>query len=328
MFNSTHTLVGLAMTRAGLGRGTPWATATAALAANFPDTDVVMRAYGSSVFLATHRGFTHSIAGIVLLSFVLTALIYILNVGARRMFGPKVAPVRFRPLLITALLAMLTHPLLDYTNSYGVRCFLPFSTRWYAWDIVYVVSPYLDVALLFGLLLSLRRPARRFFWAAAALLFVVGFWLVCTLAHHQALRVLAASTVEGQTPTAVGAFPLPLNPFRWDSVIETKDALYKVNVFSWDKPTDLRPLASARKPGPEAAIERSRQAYAVKVFLDFARFPIAKIVPSPQGYTVIWMDFRFYDPQTHVGFTALVELSPTLEILSDRFKYTNRVLLD
>ncbi len=39
MFNSTHTLVGIALSRAGLNRWSSHATATAVVASNFPDVD-------------------------------------------------------------------------------------------------------------------------------------------------------------------------------------------------------------------------------------------------------------------------------------------------
>src|SRR5437764_14642273 len=59
--NLTHTLTGLALSRAGLNRLTPRATAVLLLAANIPDIDVISSAWGSLAYLNYHRHLTHSL---------------------------------------------------------------------------------------------------------------------------------------------------------------------------------------------------------------------------------------------------------------------------
>ena len=55
-----------------------------------------------------------------------------------------------------ALLAALSHLLLDYTTAYGIRLFEPFNWRWYSWDIVFIVEPVILVALILGLVHARR----------------------------------------------------------------------------------------------------------------------------------------------------------------------------
>ena len=52
-----------------------------------------------------------------------------------------------------ACLGALSHLLLDFTNAYGLRPFMPFSYRWYHWDIVSIIEPVMMVALAGGLAL-------------------------------------------------------------------------------------------------------------------------------------------------------------------------------
>src|SRR5205823_3850454 len=59
--NLTHTLTGLALSRAGLNRLTPQATAILLLAANAPDIDVLCAAGGSLAYMHYHRHLTHSL---------------------------------------------------------------------------------------------------------------------------------------------------------------------------------------------------------------------------------------------------------------------------
>ena len=50
-------------------------------------------------------------------------------------------------LLLASLIVTATHPILDWTNSYGVRFFLPWSSKWFYGDLVYIVDPYLWLIL-------------------------------------------------------------------------------------------------------------------------------------------------------------------------------------
>src|SRR4029078_9230702 len=67
-------------------------------------------------------------------------------------------------------MAAATHPLLDWTNNYGVRPLLPWSGRWFYGDLVYIVDPY--IWLLLGVpafLLTSNTRARLIGWGALAL---------------------------------------------------------------------------------------------------------------------------------------------------------------
>ena len=67
MDNVTHSLVGAALAETGLKRWTPLATTTLILGANFPDLDIVF-GFNKLAYLEHHRGITHAIAVIPLLS--------------------------------------------------------------------------------------------------------------------------------------------------------------------------------------------------------------------------------------------------------------------
>src|SRR5436853_2726722 len=119
MDNLTHTAVGLFLSRAGLGRWTPLATPILLLAANAPDIDIVSTAGGSLNYLHYHRHLTHS-----LLAMPLMALLPVLLV---RLIARK--PVHWLGAWAAATIAVASHLLLDFTNSYGIRLLLPFSSK-------------------------------------------------------------------------------------------------------------------------------------------------------------------------------------------------------
>jgi inner membrane protein len=139
----THTLVGLTAAKAGLERLSPLATTVCMLAANSPDSDVVVGFVSDRWdYLHHHRGITHSIIGVITLAFILPAIIWLGEriVARLRRTQPR---SRFRGLLLASLIVTATHPLMDWTNNYGVRPFLPWSNRWFYGDLVFIVDPYI-----------------------------------------------------------------------------------------------------------------------------------------------------------------------------------------
>lgn len=173
MDNLTHSLVGAALAETGLKRWTPLAATALILGANFPDIDIFV-GFNKLTYLEHHRGITHAIVAIPLLSLLLAGLLY---AGSRwwqrrhpSQYSEK-ADAKFGPLFGLSFLAMCTHPLLDFTNSYGWRPFLPWSHQWYYGDIDFVVDPWLWASLGGSLMLVTATTRPRFIaWSA---LFVV-----------------------------------------------------------------------------------------------------------------------------------------------------------
>lgn len=156
MENLTHTLVGLGVAKAGAEKLSPYATAVCLIAANVPDLDVVASFGGWCAYLQHHRGITHSIIGTLTLSSLIPAAFWLADraVASLRHRTPQAS---FGGLLFASLLAGATHPLLDWTNNYGVRPFLPFSDRWYYGDLVFIADPYLWLLVGGALFLSTSR---------------------------------------------------------------------------------------------------------------------------------------------------------------------------
>ena len=120
MFNSTHSLLVIAIAKSGLDRWTPHATSVAIITSNFPDIDSFTLFANSAVYLEHHRGITHSVFAIPFMATFLAGVIYRLSFHSRKGWA------NFRGLFGICLIVMMTHPLLDYLNPYGMRPFLPF----------------------------------------------------------------------------------------------------------------------------------------------------------------------------------------------------------
>lgn len=160
MDNLTHTLVGLAAAKAGLERLSFGTTAVCLVAANSPDVDIVAVAGGRWFYLEQHRGITHSVVGVLALALFVPLLFYACERIAARL-RRKPPRARLKGLIIASLVVTATHPLLDWTNHYGVRPWLPWSGEWYYGDLVFVVDPWLWLALGGAAFLATARTGLR-----------------------------------------------------------------------------------------------------------------------------------------------------------------------
>ncbi|RPI24982.1 MAG: metal-dependent hydrolase [Acidobacteria bacterium] len=140
MDNLTHSLVAASLGRAGLSDKIPGGTFSLIVAANLADLDIVASFWGNLYYLAHHRGITHSIVGTAGLAALLVAVLWLVG----RFRGH---PASLARIALAVGLTAATHPLLDLTNSYGLRPFLPFTDHWYYGDLVFIIDPYIWLLL-------------------------------------------------------------------------------------------------------------------------------------------------------------------------------------
>ena len=166
MDNLTHSLVGLTVAKAGLEKLSPGATTLCVIAANAPDSDIVVLAFGDRwTFLHHHRGITHAIVGVISLAIILPLIFY----GVDRLWSrykDQPSRTKLKGLMLASFIASATHPLLDWTNNYGIRFFLPWSQKWSYGDLVFIVDPYMWLILGgTAFLLTARSRFLKVIWA-------------------------------------------------------------------------------------------------------------------------------------------------------------------
>ncbi len=333
----THFLFGACMGRAGLNRKTALATATLTLAAEAPDLDVISRFHGSVFGFAHHRGFTHSFLGVPLVAAVVVAFMYVLwRIRGRKTRDPNLPP-RWGLLFGYAILAGLSHILLDFTNNYGVRPFWPFSERWYSWDIVFIVEPVLLIIMVLGLVLpglfSLiheeigahsRGPQGRLA-AILALIGVAACWGVRDYEHRRAVAAMQARIYNGVDAIRVSAFPYWWNPFRWYGIAETPGFFAMMNVDSLTPEVDPEGRMRIRyKPEETPITLAAKKSYLGRVYLDWAKYPITEteeVDHGPIAYVVRFRDLRYAYPgrETRATLGAMVFLGRNLNVVDQRF---------
>jgi inner membrane protein len=318
------------MSHSGLNRKTRFATLALIIGSNLPDIDSISRFDSSATYLKYHRGITHSFPGVIVLGAALAAVVYFLGRRARpKKTGPAVDA---RWLLVCCLLATTSHLLLDFTNSYGVRPFLPFSGRWYAWDVMFIVDPVLLTLLAVGLglpwlfrLVSEEVGARKPSYqrgAIFALCWLVLLWGLRDFAHRRVLNMLDSHTYLQENPRRVGAFPTPANPFAWTGVVETDSAFHVLPANALEDDVDATRTRVFRKAEATPPLEAALKTRTARIFLDFARFPWNSVEETEKGYDVTLRDLRFISSAiSRRGFLVDVHLDKQLRVRSESFSF-------
>jgi len=151
----THTLVGASLASTSLARKTALAAPALIVGANLPDLDVLAYFCGGDTAIGFRRGWTHGVLAMVVLPVLLAAALWLWQrVVASRWSSTPIEPVW---LLALCSLAVLTHPCLDWLNTYGLRWLMPFRDTWFYGDSTFIVDPWLWLILGCGWL-SIRRP--------------------------------------------------------------------------------------------------------------------------------------------------------------------------
>ena len=302
MDNLTHSLAGLMMSRAGIDRKVSDAAVLMMLAANIPDIDVAMGLGGSLSYLKWHRSYTHSLAAAPLMA-LLPVLVMML--------------ARVRPTLwayFASLAGVLSHLALDWTNVYGIRMLLPFSSAWLRLDQTDVVDPWIWAMFLLAVAApalaglvgseigSKKGASPKRGWAWFAVIAVLSYEGARFAAHSRALAVMNVHTYNGVIAKRLTAIPERMNPWRWRGIAEADGF---VAIMPIDLGAEFDPTAGRIEyaPEPNPAIDAARRTRAFEEFSVFNQLPFWKITPVPEGTHVELIDLRFGAPW-RPGFEA------------------------
>jgi len=313
--NLCHTLVGAALAQAGLKRRTRYGMATLLIGANLPDVDALTYLGGGGLTaLSFRRGWTHGILALAVLPWVLTGLVWAWHrlLGRRKSDGGAV--LHLDQVALLAVVSVLTHPVLDYLNTYGMRWLMPFVNRWYYADGLFIADPWIWLLLGAGVILSSRRdgergegsrnPAGRPRPAVVALVVVAAYAVAMAVGSAAARGLVRRELMAvGLQPARVLASPVPLNPFRRAIVIDQGDS-YRFGTVNWlRRPAFTLDSLTVRVNRLAPASREAARSPQGRVFLGWARFPFFIIEPTGLVHIV---DARYtLDPAAEFGSVTI-----------------------
>ncbi len=324
----THTLLGANLAATRLREKTRLATAALVVGANLPDVDSILYYTGhQDLALGFRRGWTHGVLALAVLPLLQTALLLLY---ARLRPDPE-RPTSARWLLVLSFFAILTHPFLDWLNNYGMRWLMPFDGSWFYGDSVFIMDPWLWLALgagwltsrratvplvvafivvtaLLGWIVSNRDP--RYVLVVvlvAAVLFGALLWrpkrslataaLIvagCYIGARLGVHAVTDAAVRRQIPGVerLMVAPQPIDPTRWDVVAKVGD-VYRFGRFEWrGRGLTLDPRPL---PVPKETPEWSaaRRDPSIRGFMTWVRFPWYEVVQEPDKTRVLIHDARY-----------------------------------
>ena len=339
----THFLTGACIGRAGLNRKTAYATLAAVLAAEAADLDVLWGLAGPVEELKHHRGITHTFIAVPVVAGAAVGLVWLLDRWVKRRrrrrlaSGPARVPdpgapsprlpqrVHWGWLYGTALIAALSHLLLDWTNNYGLRPFFPFNPRWYAGSFMFIAEPVLWALLLLALIVpgllglvageigARRKEFRGRGWAIFALAGTMVLWGWRWSEHGRAQSLVENTQVATAPVTRMAIEPYPISPFRWHAILETAEFYQTAEIDTRTGTIDSDPQQDVLfKPAVTAATEAAKRTPLGQVYLDWGTWAVVRDVGQAP---VAGMDAPQLPPNRASDWT-------TVEFTDLRFDYS------
>lgn len=292
MDNITHTLAGALIGEMGLKRRSRFAFAACLLGANAPDIDVFAPLVLPVDGIEFHRGPLHGVFAWPVLAAGIVAILWLVDRLKPR--EPGTLPFRPGALFVVALLAVLTHPFLDWLTTYAIAIFAPVSWHWYSGNAIFIVDWVYWLLMIGGIALSVRRW-RAELPNAGRPAQIAGLVMLAYIVLNlgESAWVERATAVElrqrGIDPALIVAGPPPLA--FWDRTIEWRSA-ERFGSGSFNPATGLTLNPAVQPIGlddPQLVLAERTQRY-VRSFLVWSRMPIVVRVDGRSFLT----DQRFY----------------------------------
>ena len=326
----THALSGALLARATAPKSTSACSASpdalplkrrialGAIAAAFPDIDVVVSGLSPLTYLYHHRGVTHSL---VMLAVWTAVLAWLCAKLWPRLENKGPPPRAYAGVIAWGIAAHIAG---DCITSFGTMVFAPLSDWRAAISTTFIIDLWFSGIIIAGLVASwLWRNSHWARWPAVA-----GLSVLCAyVAFQYVLQQRAVSFGERYAVSAgirnarVTALPRPVSPFNWMVVVDdgvqfhyalvslsrrelqpplAPDAGFIARLGEPYLPLDRAVwLQASRYGSPEqAAVAKEVMAHPQFAFFRwFAMYPVLYRVDSGNPSTCVWFqDLRFFTP--------------------------------
>jgi membrane-bound metal-dependent hydrolase YbcI (DUF457 family) len=338
----THALTSLALARVGQRRLPRFGTAMLVVAGVAPDLDYASCLGGAGSFLRYDRTLLHSLLSSFVLAIALAAAFYFVALHrdkkASGLEDSRLPRLAFGMTFLVCAVGIAAHLLLDVVSSVGVRLFWPFRARWFAFDLlrefdVWILAC-LIVGLLFPMLIGLvseeigerKKRTSGGGSAIAALALILVYLAARGVLHSRAVDLLESHDYHGRVALAVGAFPESTSPFEWRGVVSTDNTIEELRVsFGIGREFDSEHSATQYKPDDSPILEAGEETAVAQRFLTYARFPLASVVRTGNGYQFELRDARFAtDDASSSNILVRVRIGEDMHILEQGFLFAAR----
>jgi len=285
-----------------------------AIASVAPDLDIIMQLRGDLAYLRNHRGISHSIPGLLLISAAITSVLYFL-------FGSSTPWIY---LFAWTTLGSLSHSLLDLLNSYGVKILWPLNPK----KFTYSLLSFVDWVILFNAATSLiigtyNIIAYRLFFAFFAAYTVLRFLMAMNIRWY-----LKEHFSTGDPLEKLVILPSTFKITKWDFLIETNQffVLGEIHPFSFSTSVHQKIKKVKDNPFIKAALNNSKLG---KFFKEFTPHFYVLHQKESQKHIVRFLDLRYHSNHgfMHTGTIAFDENCRPIEEILQPYSKNKKIKL-
>lgn len=259
-----------------------------------PDIDFVTRFAGGNVlYFMSHRTYTHSPIGILLISILCAAMIKVLN-----------KDLKYTTLFIGTFLGALSHVLFDITNVYSTLALWPFTEKMYSLGFLSITDAFILVVLIISTVISFIKPLRlhRNKIFSAALMIIISYTAFKAYMQYSLKNYLINEYKKGSFALKSDA-PKELKISvltdyiwinSWHFIIENDSKFIKGNIKYSNH--SVSSVTSVKKKTPEAAYENAAKTPLGQFLLKFTPYVDYSVNRYKQGYLVHMVDLRYTFP--------------------------------
>ena len=200
----THAIIGMII-GSKVGGALSWndgIMAATTFGAIMPDFDIAAQLWGDFNYLKQHRGFSHSLAGLLVTSVVAGAALSLLYPG-----------IGVITLMTCTFIGAISHTIMDLFNSYGVNLAWPFSRKKWTINLLMAFDPILFMLGTAWIFIGGKEQ-----YEASLAVGAVCYLFMRFLMREQA-RQTVAKRLQRRAPTvSVVVIPSMGNIFKWDFI--------------------------------------------------------------------------------------------------------------
>ena len=309
----THALIGVGL--AGLAIGNPeisqnpsvpqalfWATC---IGSQGPDFDIVYRLKSKASYYNHHRGLSHSIPTLTLMSLA-TSLVL-------KLIFPQAA---LWTLSFWTIVAALIHVGTDLLTPYNTKILEPLSKKALSWNIMFIIDPFLIIVFSVGIVLwgSTILSSQTIF----SFCFVLsGLYLLLRISIFTMVSFNLKAQLTKNFGQKVEKYTLMprLLPAKWDLVVETDKVIQlgTVSIFPFDLNFNEE-LIKTSDIFKTKLIMKNSTSPEIEAFIKEAKHLFVEVKTFGEGYWMEWIDLG-HRVRNKYPYTAITILDSELETI-------------
>lgn len=269
------------------------------IGSNAPDIDFLFKYQGKEKYVQEHRGITHSIYAVIVLSFCIAALVSLFYGG-----------LFFKTFLLWTFVSVVLHVIVDVFNIYGTQALRPFTNKWLALNVLPIFDPVIMGLQVIGIIVWLNGFHSGYTFSVIFSI-IIGYIFLRFYIAYIILNDLKKHGKE-ESFTLIPTFSIN----RWTVISSCKEQYrlgkYRNGNVTWSK-------TLTKTSDKNQIIKAAKKNSFILHMLQLSPYLHAKIVSKNDGYEVHWFDLR-YQSRIDEPFVAIIQLDQKLNLVKSYVK--------